>query len=125
MISSYFGILRRQDTYFQINNGVTLRRQHNEGQPIMRVIPELRGNQVIIDQPLLDTAAGRDTAAEIRSGLFRGLSVEFRPTAERRKGGIRHITAALLEGAGLVDNPEYSGSAVEVRKRARVQRPWG
>ena len=107
------------------SNGVVLRRQHNEGQPIMRVIPEVRGREVVIDAALPDTAAGRDAATEIRSGLFRGLSVEFRATAQRFDAGVRRITAAVLEGAGLVDDPSYSGSAVEVRKRARVQRPWG
>ena len=107
------------------DNGVVLRRQHNRGQPIMRVVPEVRGNQIVVDAPLPDTQAGRDAAAEIRAGLFRGLSVEFRATSQRFAGGVRRITAALLSGAGLVDSPSYAGSAVEVRGReGRRRRLW-
>ena len=50
--------------------GVVLRRQHDRQSPIMRVIPEIRGDKVVIDAPLPDTQAGRDAAVEIRSGLF-------------------------------------------------------
>ena len=55
-------------------NGVVLRRQHVRAAPIMRAIPEVRGAAVVFDVPLPDTAAGRDAAAEVRAGLFRGLS---------------------------------------------------
>ena len=106
-------------------NGIILRRQHNRQAPIMRAIPELRGAQVVIDAALPDTSAGRDTAAEIRGGLLAGLSVEFRATAQRYVGGQRIITAALLNGAGLVDDPEYPGSAVELRAaQGRRRRLW-
>ena len=101
------------------DNGVVLRRQHNRGQPIMRVQPETRGSAVVIDAPLPDTQAGRDAAREIRDGLFGGLSVEFRANRQHYRGGVRRITAALLNGAGLVDSPSYAGSRVEVRGRRR------
>ena len=105
-------------------NGIILRRQHNRTVPIMRVVPELRGAgaEVVIDAPLPDTQAGRDTAREIRDGLFAGLSVEFRATAQRYVGGQRVITKALLNGAGLVDDPEYGGSRVELRQRIEGRR---
>ena len=105
------------------DNGVTLRRQHQRGAPIMRALPEVRGGQVVIDQPLPDTQAGRDAAVEIRAGLFSGLSVEMRVTKDRHVGGVRRIDHALLTGAGLVDTPSYRGSRVEVRQRAR-RRLW-
>ena len=60
---------------------------------------------VVIDAPLPDTSAGRDGAREIRDGLLPGLSVEFRVTAQRYVDGERRISAALLNGAGLVDDP--------------------
>ena len=82
------------------------------------------GDQVVLDAPLPDTTAGRDAAAEIRSGLLPGLSVEFRATRERMAGGVRRIRSALLTGAGLVDSPSYSGSTVEVRQRERRRRLW-
>ncbi len=105
------------------SNGVLVRRQHQRGEPIMRVVPELRGEQVVIDQALPDTQAGRDAATEIRSGLFAGLSVEMRVTKDRHVGGVRRIDHALLTGAGLVDEPSYRGSRVELRQRAR-RRLW-
>ena len=106
------------------SNGIVVRRQHQRGEPIMRVIPELRGAQVVLDQPLPDTQAGRDAASEIRGGLFGGLSVEFRATRQHYAGGVRHIAGALLTGAGLVDSPSYPGSTVEVRHRGRRRRLW-
>ena len=106
------------------SNGIVLRRQHNRNVPILRVIPEVRGNQVVVDSPLPDTQSGRDAATEIRTGLFGGLSVEFRATAQRFVGGVRHITAGLLSGAGLVDTPSYTGSRVEVRARQGRRRLW-
>ena len=102
------------------DNGIVLRRQHARGNPIMRVQPETRGSTVVIDAPLPDTTAGRDAAREIRSGLLGGLSVEFRATAQQHVEGVRRIRAALLSGAGLVDEPSYAGSRVEVRARGRV-----
>ena len=47
-------------------DGVVLNRQHARGAPIMRVIPEVRGEAIVIDQALPDTTAGRDAAAEVR-----------------------------------------------------------
>lgn len=105
------------------HNGVVLRRQHNRAEPVMRVIPETRGSEVIIDTEVPDTRSGRDTISEIRSGLFRGLSVEFRSTGEQFRNGERVITSALLTGAGLVDEPSYAGSRVEVRERGHEDRP--
>ena len=105
------------------DNGVLLRRQHQRGAPIMRIVPEVRGAAVMLDAALPDTAAGRDAAAEIRGGLLGGLSVEFRATAQTYLGGLRRITGALLTGAGLVDTPSYGGSRVEVRGR-KPRRFW-
>ena len=106
------------------SNGVTLRRQHQRGAPIMRVLPEVRSGQVVVDQPLPDTQAGRDAASEIRGGLFGGLSVEFRATRQHYAGGVRRVAHALLTGAGLGDTPSYRGSTVEVRQRGRGRRLW-
>lgn len=71
--------------------------------------------------PLADRAL-----REIRSGKLRGLSVEFRSEAERSEGGIRVIERARLAGIGLVRDPAYRETAVEVRRtpRERVSRLW-
>ena len=104
--------------------GIVLRRQHQRGAPIARIVPEIRGGGVVLDSPLPDTAAGRDAAAEIRGGLLTGLSVEFRAVRQRYAAGVRHVVDALLMGAGLVDNPSYAGCHVEVRQGGRGRRLW-
>ena len=103
--------------------GIVLNRQHTRANPIMLVTPIVEGNEVRIDAALPDTVAGRDAAAEVRSGLFRGLSVEFKATAQNIVGGVRRITAAVLGGVGLVDSGSY-GSAVEVRARQKRRQVW-
>ena len=101
------------------DDGIVLNEQHNRQAPIMRVVPEVRGAAVVIDAPLPDTSRGRDAATMIRNGTLRGLSVEFRALREDRIAGVRRITAARLGGAGLVDDPSYAGSTVELRHRGR------
>ena len=61
---------------------IVLNRQHSRKSPIMRVKPIVVGDEVRIDQRLPDTQAGRDAAVEIRQGLFKGLSVEFKSLKE-------------------------------------------
>ena len=99
------------------DDGIVIREQHNRQAPIVRVVPEVRGRQVVIDHPLPDTQRGRDAATMIRDGTLKGLSVEFRSRRENRAKGYREITDGLLRGAGLVDDPSYAGSVVEVRER--------
>ena len=104
------------------DGGIVLNRQHQRGSPIMRVIPSVVGQAVVIDAPLPDTSAGRDTAAEVRAGVFSGLSVEFKATKERFEGGVRRIGAAMLRAAAVVDSPSYAGSAVEVRAGSDIRK---
>ena len=110
------------------SGGIVVNRQHTRSAPIVRVVPELRGDELVIDQALPDTEAGRDAAVEIRSGLMRGLSVEFKATRARMVNGVRRISEAALVAAGLVDDASYSGSTVEVRDKSNPEtwlRPWG
>ena len=79
------------------SGGIVINRQHSRGAPITRVIPELRGEALIIDKLLPDTQAGRDAAVEIRDGLMRGLSVEFQALRARVVGGVRRIASATLQ----------------------------
>ena len=102
------------------SDGVILNRQHTRTAPILRFTPTIDGDAVTLDAAIPDTTAGRDAATEIRTGLLKGLSIEFRSLKERVSGGVRRIQKAVLTGAGLVDSPSYK-SAVEVRsKRRRV-----
>ncbi len=56
-----------------------------------------------------------DTLTLVRSGVLRGLSIEFAATRERMVGGVRTIQAARLTGIGVVDRNAYPGSTVEAR----------
>ena len=104
-------------------DGIVVNRMHTRKSPVMRVMPIVEGNEVRIDAALPDTTAGRDASAEIRSGLFKGMSIEFRATAQSIVGGVRRITEAVLSGAAIVDSPSYAGASVEVRSKGGGNRP--
>ena len=55
----------------------------------------------------------------VGDGLTRGLSVEFHVIEERRTNGVRVVQAATLPALGIVDDPAYPASGVEVRARGR------
>ena len=114
--------LFEKDSLSWPDTGVVLNRQHARGAPIMRVIPEVRGETIVIDQVLPNTTAGRDAAAEIRQGLMRGLSVSFQAARQEHRAGVRRIHAATMTAVGLVDSPSYD-APVEVRQRARDTGP--
>ena len=112
------------------SGGIVLNRQHTRGAPIVRVVPELQGDKLVIDTALPDTQAGRDAAVEIRSGLMRGLSIEFKAIRASVVSGVRRISKAALVAGGLVDDASYLGSTVEVREGGAGEpdtwlRPWG
>lgn len=106
------------------DGGIVLNRQHSRVSPVMRVLPQVVGDSVVIDAALPDTAAGRDTATEIRQGLFTGLSVEFRSIKQSFQGGLRKIAKAALSGCAIVDSPSFSGSEVEVRSGEKRRKVW-
>ena len=96
------------------DDGILLTLSHDRMQPVMRLMPEVRGAQVVVDVALPDTSRGRDAAVMVRNQTLRGLSVEFRSEREGRRGQLREIQRATLRGAGLVDQGAY-GHPVEVR----------
>ena len=102
-------------------DGVVLNRQHVRNLPIMRVVPIERDGELRIDQPLPDTSAGRDAAAEVRAGLLTGLSVSFQSVRQSFAGGVRRIQSAAMTAVGLVDSPSYD-APVEVRQRREGER---
>ena len=104
------------------DDGIVINEQHNRQAPIVRAIPEVRGREVVLDVQLPDTQRGRDAATMIRDGTMKGLSVEFRSRQENRARGYREITDAFTRRAGLVDDPSYAGSTVEVREGGAAPR---
>ena len=113
-----------KDSLHWPDDGVVLREQHNRSEPIVRFIPELTDNELRVRIRLPDTQRGRDAAVSVKNGTLRGLSVEFRAEKEgKRSDGCRYIQRAALVGAGLVDDPSYAQSLVEVRKGRSTQAP--
>ena len=68
---------------------------------------------------LPDTAAARDTLTLVRSGVLRGLSVEFQALEERAEGDLRILTSVRLTGLGVVDKGAYMDSVVQARMEVR------
>ena len=106
------------------SEGVVLRRQHERAQPILRFLPVESGGKLVVDTEIPSTAAGLDCLSEVRSGLLRGLSVEFRATAQNIVGGVRRISRAVLTGAGLVDSGAYESATVEARAKVEREQEW-
>ena len=100
------------------DNGIVVNEQHDRKQAIIRATPFLKGDAVLFDFQLPDTARGRDVAVSVKNGTLTGLSVEFRSLAEGHRDGLRLIKSARLLAAGLVDSPSYAGSVVEVREQS-------
>ena len=103
------------------DDGILLREMHKRESPIARFTPEATETEVRVNISLPDTAAGRDAASNVKGGVLRGLSVEFRSEQETTRDGVRVIQRAALEGAGLVDSPAYAGAAVEARGKRRAR----
>ena len=105
-------------------DGVLLREMHKRESPLARFIPEATDTEVRVKIALPDTTAGRDAATNVRAGVLKGLSVEFRAIRETMRAGVRVIQAAVLTGAGLVDSGAYAAATVEARAKTRRRRFW-
>ena len=100
------------------SNGIVINEQHNRQAPIVRAVPFVEDGAVKISQKFPNTQRGRDSAENVRNGLFTGLSIEFLAQDESYVGTERRISKAKLFAASLVDSPSYVGSQVDVRERA-------
>lgn len=65
-----------------------------------------------------NTSLGNDTLELVRSGVLRGLSLEFLPTRTRNEGRVSVIESARMTGLSIVDVPAYSESVI-ARERAK------
>ena len=97
------------------DGGIVINDQHRRESAIVRATPFLQGDDLMVDVALPDTQAGRDAATNVRDGVLTGLSVEMAVESEGRRGSLREIRRARLVRAGLVDDPSYRESKVEVR----------
>ena len=106
-----------RNAFYWRDGGIVINDQHRRESAIVRATPFLQGDDLMIDTLLPDTQAGRDAATNVRDGVLTGLSVEMAVEAEGRRQGLREIRRARLVRAGLVDDPSYRDSKVEIRAR--------
>ena len=108
---------------------ISLNREHDPASVIVEELGEhltLRDgpDALLVEVNLPDTAAARSAAAAVRAGELRGFSVEFHPIEETADpDGTRVIARALLADVGLVGDPAYPSSVVELRHKGR-RRIW-
>ena len=102
------------------DKGIVINEQHNRQSPIVRAVPYLDGDAIKVDVQLPNTQRGRDAAVNVREGVLTGLSVEFRAIQQAYVDGIREIREAFAPRAGLVDEPSYTESTVQVREKANI-----
>ena len=68
-----------------------------------------------IDAPLVDGVWGREARALVKGGVATGMSIQFAPVKQSRRGGMRVISEARLLRASVVDRGAY-GTNIEVRQ---------
>ena len=103
---------------------VLLNVQHDE----TRLLARTGAGLTLTDTPealmmaadLPETRDADDALSLVRSGVLRGLSVEFKALRQRFEGGVRVISRAILPGLGLVARPAYPASGVRARYAAET-----
>ena len=113
---------------------VILNGHHERSRPLARtggagLVLEDSADALTMTATLPATRDADDTLELVRTGVLRGLSVEFRATSEHMEAGpVRVIERARLGAVGVVDKPAYPESSVEARARrkgkARKRRTW-
>ena len=79
---------------------------------------EDRADALVVSAHLPRTETAAIALDGVKSGRYRGWSIEFKARSESRDAaGIRVVTVADLPGLALVDHPSYPGSVVETRQR--------
>ena len=112
---------------FNLSDGLTrvLNLRHNQLQAVawtggggLALTDTREALQVRAEVP--DTPAGNVALRDVHAGILNGLSVEFRAFNERRDGGYRVVSEAMLQGLGLVRLPGYQQSTVEIRQASGI-----
>ena len=103
---------------------VLLNRQHKRERPLAR---SQGGGLTVSDSPqalsiraeLPSTVDSDETLELVKSGVLRGLSIEFEALRESQENGTRVVTLAKLFAVAVVDSGAYPASTVEARQRRR------
>ena len=95
---------------------IPLNRMHDRKEIVARAELEQRDNGVHLRAKLPDTARARDLATEVRAGIHRGLSVEFKSIKEKSVQGVRIILDAIIGGSAVVSDGAYQ-TELQVRSK--------
>ena len=109
------------------NLDVILNAQHDRQTPLARTGGGglfLSDNHEALEMEanLADTQPANDILELVKSGVLRGLSIEFFAEEERTENDLRIIEKAQLVGLAVVDNGAYPTSNVEARRRLKKAR---
>ena len=105
---------------------ILLNRQHLRERPLAR---SQGGGLVVSDSPqalsiradLPRTADSDETLELVKSGVLRGLSIEFKALRESQENGTRVVSLAKLFAVAVVDSGAYPASTVEARQKPYMQ----
>ena len=75
--------------------------------------------RVEIEATMPETREAQEVIELIEAGMLKGLSLEFNALEEETLNGVRVVRRAELAGVGIVDNPAYTGAALELRNGRR------
>ena len=67
------------------SEGIVLNRQHSRAAPIMRLIPKVLGDVLVVDESLPDTAAGRDCFRELSRDFLQGSRLSFEQSSKHSR----------------------------------------
>ena len=106
---------------------VILNGHHDRGRPLARtggagLVLEDSADALSMTATLPKTRDADDVLELVRTGVLRGLSLEFAAQSERMESATRVIERARLGGLAVVDRPAYPESGIEAR--ARKPRIW-
>ena len=104
---------------------IILNVQHRRDRPLARsggggLLLTDSQRELAIAATLPSTRESDDALELVRTGVLRGLSIEFTARRDRKDNGVRVVEKAELSGVGLVDRPAYRESSVEAREEFRL-----
>ena len=105
-----------------VHADVILNSQHDRSTPLARtggggLTLSDSPSALIIRADLPDTQAANDVLELVRRKVLRGLSIEFKATAERQENDLRIIERADLFGCAVVDKPAYPQASIAARAK--------
>lgn len=105
--------------------GIALRAEHL-GREVMRFVPKIEGNKIVIDEQLPDTPTGREVAQNIRSGKHGEMSIEYIATRAEEVQGVEEVLDGMLLGVTPCAAGCFGGQATVAVRESKPKRiyPW-